>query len=190
MGAPINRVDLPADIQRLLPPGTQIHGFDGVVQFSHKDLSSPWECRTFSLDPVINDDRMYERRWKSVAVQNLVLIPIEHFHGHIATVYYAYVPDKDTARTGQYRVNSFGAYSWSKQEWIQVKHPGAIKIILEGSVDSLLQVPGALLKFALRGGKEARLKLDAQNSAAIDGIAAHVRREVFMKMRDTSSQRL
>jgi hypothetical protein len=190
MGATINRVDLPADVQRLLPPGTLIMGFDGEVLFRNKDLNSPWELRSFTLNPITNDNRMHERRWKGPSVQNLCLIPIEHFHGQIATVYYAYVPDKDTQRTGLYRINPFAAYSWSTQQWIQVNHPGAIKIILEGSVDTYVGVAVALTKFMLRGGKEARLRLDAQNVAAIDGIAAHVRHEMMMNMRDTSTRRL
>jgi hypothetical protein len=97
MGKPICAVPLPPELQRDLPAGTLLFGFDGEVVFRSKNPNLIHEPRTYSLMPVTDNEMMYERRWNGQAIQDTYL-SIEHFHGHAVTMFFFYFPiPKSTA---------------------------------------------------------------------------------------------
>jgi hypothetical protein len=97
MGKPICAVPLPPELQRDLPAGTLLFGFDGEVVFRSKNPNLTNEPRTYSLMPVRDNELMYERRWNGQPIQDTYL-SIEHFHGHIVTMFFFYFPiPKSTA---------------------------------------------------------------------------------------------
>jgi hypothetical protein len=74
-----------------------VYSFDGEVVFRYKNPNLNNEPRTYSLMPVEDNELMYERRWNGQPVQDTYL-SIEHFHGHIVTMFFFYFPiPKSTA---------------------------------------------------------------------------------------------
>jgi hypothetical protein len=97
MGKPICAVPLPPELQRELPAGALVYSFDGEVVFRSKNPNLNQEPRTYSLMPVTDNELMYERRWNGQPIQDTYL-SIEHFHGHIVTMFFFYFPiEKTTA---------------------------------------------------------------------------------------------
>jgi len=91
MGKPICAVPLPPELQRELPAGALVYSFDGEVVFRSKNPNVNQEPRTYSLMPVTDTPAMYERRWSGYPMQETYL-SIEHFHGHIVTMFFFYLP--------------------------------------------------------------------------------------------------
>jgi len=104
-------------ISRSLPPGVRLFSFDGEVVYRGKN-GNPFDGRIFSLMPISDDPALYARRYQGGQHMQEVYMPIENFHGHATTVFYFYMPEKDTARTGNYRAESFAAMSMATQQWI------------------------------------------------------------------------
>jgi hypothetical protein len=97
MGNPLCAVPLPPELQRELPAGALLYSFDGEVVFRSKNPNLNQEPRTYSLLPVTDNPQMYERRWPGNPIQDTYL-SIEHFHGHIVTMFFFYFPiPKSTA---------------------------------------------------------------------------------------------
>jgi hypothetical protein len=91
MGKPICAVPLPPELQRELPAGALVYSFDGEVVFRSKNPNLNQEPRTYSLMPVSDNELMYERRWNGQPIQDTYL-SIEHFHGHVVTMFFLYFP--------------------------------------------------------------------------------------------------
>ena len=119
-----------------------------------------------------------------------VYMPIEHFHGHIATVFYFYIPDKDTARTGSYRAESFAATSQATGQWIWVTSAPCLKSLFEGQMTTL-QIGGAFAKWLMPGGKDKRLNTTDGYVQAVDNVVAYLRNDLEKRTRqDGASARL
>jgi hypothetical protein len=188
MGNPINAVLLPADIQRLLPAGVKVFSFDGEVLYKYTNTKAMNQHRTFSLRPVRENAQMYERRWMIDSMQDTHLA-IENLHGHIATVYYFYLPNKETARTGKYDVRAFAAMSHSTQQWIWITGPGPAAEVLEGR-PNLLDA-GDFTKLAklafLPGGRNKRNDQLRQLESTIEEVALYLRDEVKRQQKGSAS---
>lgn len=91
MGKPVCAVPLPPELQRELPAGTLVFGFDGEMVYRSKNPNLNQEPRTYSLMPVQDNQLMYERRWNGNPVQDTYL-SVEHFHGHTVTMFFFYFP--------------------------------------------------------------------------------------------------
>ncbi len=91
MGKPISEVSLPPELQQELPAGALVYSFDGEVVFRSKNPNLNQEPRTYSLLPVTDNALMYERRWPGNPIQDTYL-SIEHFHGHMVTMFFFYFP--------------------------------------------------------------------------------------------------
>jgi hypothetical protein len=91
MGKPVSAVPLPPELQRELPAGALVFSFDGEMVFRCKNPNHNQEPRTFSLLPVTDNELMYERRWPGQPLQDTYL-SVEHFHGHIVTMFFFYFP--------------------------------------------------------------------------------------------------
>lgn len=182
MGAPINAVNLPTDVQAKLPAGVKVFGFDGEVSYRGKNNNNEFQIRTFGLSPVTDNEFMYERRYLGSSLQETYL-PIEHFQTHIVTVYYVYIPTKETARTGTYRVESIAAVSWNTQQWISVQNPNALELVFEGPIEGRM---GKEL-FKQFTGMVNRRKVNDGYVTAVDALVGHLQYEMKRKLQQQNS---
>jgi len=174
-----NEIILPADLLRGLPAGIRLFSFDGEVVYRGKN-GNPFDGRIFSLLPVTTDPVLYERRYEGGQHVQEVYMPIENFHGHIATVFYFYIPSKETARTGKYRAESFAAMSWGTGHWIQVTSVPCIKSLIDGQMTQG-QIGVAIFKTML-GGIEKRMQTNSDYAEAMGRIVAHLRNDLQKRM--------
>lgn len=179
-----NEIPLPADVQRLLPAGVRLFSFDGEIVYRGRN-GNPFDGRIFSLLPVTQDPVLYARRYPQGGqhVQE-VYMGIENFHGHVATVFYFYIPDKNTARTGSYRAESFAAMSWSTGQWMWVTSAPCLMSLFEGEM-SKAQIGMALGKWML-GGAAKRVATTDGYVQAVDHLVAQLRNDLERTMKQGS----
>lgn len=171
---------LPAEIQQLLPPGTRVLSYDGELVYRttiHATDTHLIDFRQFSLTP-LPDPKMYARRWDGEPVKDTYLT-IEPFHGHRVTMYFLYLPKKDTVTTGAYRTASFAVVSLRTDQWIWVTVPKAVELIFEGGISGRMVTE--LLNVAAPGGYAKRLEKNNQYAAALDQVVMHLRFEFERK---------
>jgi hypothetical protein len=128
---PNSPIALPPDVQRDLPPGTLLYGYDGEVVFRTRNTNDEFDRRMFTLLASTDDAARYERRWTGDPMQSTFL-SVENFHGHLVRAYYFLFPGKEGPQSKDYRPACFAMMSLNTRQWLWVSNPNMMRLLMEG----------------------------------------------------------